>query len=47
MALLLRQRGITRVRPLEGGLEAWRKLSYPLEDQQIEPPAAGGILPVV
>ncbi|HXJ94095.1 MAG TPA: hypothetical protein VMT20_14700 [Terriglobia bacterium] len=30
MALLLRQRGVTRVRPLEGGLDAWRRLGYPL-----------------
>jgi len=31
VALLLRHRGITRVRPLAGGLEAWRELGYPVE----------------
>ena len=35
MALLLRQRGVTRVRPLEGGLEAWRTLGYPLAIAQV------------
>jgi len=29
VALLLRAKGIKRVRPLEGGLDAWRKLGYP------------------
>ena len=29
MALLLRAKGIKRVRPLEGGMDAWRKLGYP------------------
>jgi len=29
VALLLRQKGIKRVRPLEGGLDAWTKLGYP------------------
>ena len=31
VALLLRRRGITRVRPLLGGIDAWRELNYPLE----------------
>ena len=31
MALLLRAKGIKRVRPLEGGLDAWRSLGYPRE----------------
>ena len=30
MALLLRRKGVTRVRPLAGGLEAWRDRGYPL-----------------
>ena len=30
MALLLRKNGITRVRPLAGGLEAWRERKFPL-----------------
>jgi len=31
MALMLKRRGITRVRPLAGGIDAWRELAYPLE----------------
>jgi membrane protein DedA with SNARE-associated domain/rhodanese-related sulfurtransferase len=31
MALMLKRRGITRVRPLTGGIDAWRELAYPLE----------------
>ena len=31
VALLLRRKGITRVRPLLGGIDAWRELNYPLE----------------
>ena len=31
MALLLRKNGITRVRPLAGGLEAWRERKFPLQ----------------
>lgn len=31
MALLLKRKGITRVRPLAGGIDAWRELDYPLE----------------
>jgi rhodanese-related sulfurtransferase len=31
VALLLKQRGIVRVRPLLGGLAAWKGLSFPLE----------------
>ncbi len=30
MALLLRRQGVQRIRPLQGGLEAWRKHGYPL-----------------
>ena len=30
-ALLLRRKGITRVRPLLGGIEAWRERNYPTE----------------
>jgi membrane protein DedA with SNARE-associated domain len=30
MALLLHKRGITRVRPLAGGINAWRKHNYPI-----------------
>ena len=31
MALMLKRKGITRVRPLTGGIDAWRALDYPLE----------------
>jgi len=31
VALILRKRGITRVRPLAGGLNAWRKQGFPAE----------------
>ena len=30
MALLLRRRGIERVRPLAGGFHAWRDRGYPM-----------------
>jgi len=30
VALLLKRRGIVRVRPLAGGFHAWRTLGYPL-----------------
>ena len=31
MALLLGRRGITRIRPLAGGIEGWRERGLPLE----------------
>jgi rhodanese-related sulfurtransferase len=31
IALLLHRKGFTRVRPLKGGFEAWRKNNYPVE----------------
>jgi 3-mercaptopyruvate sulfurtransferase SseA len=30
VALLLRKKGIKRIRPLQGGLAAWRERGYPL-----------------
>lgn len=33
MALLLRDKGITKVRPLAGGIDAWRARGFPLEAQ--------------
>ena len=30
MALLLKKQGIQRIRPLQGGLNAWRERGYPL-----------------
>jgi rhodanese-related sulfurtransferase len=41
VALLLRNRGITRVRPLAGGLEAWRELGYPVETKLVQLEDAG------
>jgi 3-mercaptopyruvate sulfurtransferase SseA len=37
VALLLIRRGITRIRPLAGGLDAWRALGFPVS---ATPPAA-------
>jgi len=31
VALLLRKKGINRIRPLQGGLDAWRERGYPLD----------------
>jgi 3-mercaptopyruvate sulfurtransferase SseA len=31
VALLLRKNGIRHIRPLQGGLEEWRKRGYPLD----------------
>jgi len=31
VALLLKNQGVKGVRPLAGGLEAWKKAGYPLE----------------
>jgi 3-mercaptopyruvate sulfurtransferase SseA len=31
VALLLRNRGVKHIRPLQGGLDAWRDLGYPLQ----------------
>ncbi|MGH7258491.1 MAG: VTT domain-containing protein [Nitrospiraceae bacterium] len=36
-AYLLRKKGITRVRPLEGGLDAWRERKYPTERREKMP----------
>jgi rhodanese-related sulfurtransferase len=35
VALLLRKKGITRVRPLAGGLAAWRELGLPVDEPQL------------
>jgi membrane protein DedA with SNARE-associated domain/rhodanese-related sulfurtransferase len=35
MALLLRRKGILRVRPLLGGIDAWRERNYPTEPEAI------------
>jgi len=31
----LRKRGITRVRPLLGGIDAWRERQYPLQPHHV------------
>ena len=31
MALLLRKKGIRHIRPLQGGLDAWRERGYPMD----------------
>ena len=36
-AFLLKKKGITRVRPLEGGLDAWRERKYPTERREKMP----------
>jgi len=36
VALLLRQQGIARVRPLAGGFQAWREHNYPVEPSSEE-----------
>jgi rhodanese-related sulfurtransferase len=38
MALLLRRKGIMKVRPLAGGLDAWRERNFPLEAQPLAIP---------
>jgi 3-mercaptopyruvate sulfurtransferase SseA len=34
VALLLKRRGVERVRPLEGGLDAWREHGFPLDQYE-------------
>jgi 3-mercaptopyruvate sulfurtransferase SseA len=35
VALLLRKQGIKHIRPLEGGLEAWREHKYPVANVKL------------
>jgi rhodanese-related sulfurtransferase len=35
VALLLKAKGITRVRPLEGGIDAWLANKFPFETQEL------------
>ncbi|HEY7167441.1 MAG TPA: hypothetical protein VIB79_22960 [Candidatus Binatia bacterium] len=35
MALLLRAKGITRVRPLEGGIDAWLAHNFPFVTESL------------
>jgi len=39
VALLLRRRGIIKVRPLEGGLGSWRQRGFPMKSSGAEPVA--------
>jgi len=45
VALLLRKQGITRIRPLQGGLDGWRNLGYQM--QLHEPESAALVTPTV
>jgi 3-mercaptopyruvate sulfurtransferase SseA len=36
VALLLRKNGIMNIRPLQGGLDAWRERGYPLDTVSVE-----------
>ncbi|HVA00416.1 MAG TPA: hypothetical protein VMV34_02055 [Terriglobia bacterium] len=38
MALMLKRRGLTRVRPLAGGLAGWREKGFPLETRKVSKP---------
>jgi 3-mercaptopyruvate sulfurtransferase SseA len=35
VALLLRKQGIRHIRPLQGGLNAWREHGYPLDSASL------------
>ena len=47
MALLLKRKGITRVRPLAGGIDAWFTNEFPVQapDAVEEPHSAYGLRP--
>jgi 3-mercaptopyruvate sulfurtransferase SseA len=40
VALLLRQKGITRVRPLAGGFDHWRAMGFPVEKRSGSAPGS-------
>jgi len=41
VALLLKRKGIARVRPLEGGLDGWRARGFPIVSaEKLDSPAA-------
>jgi len=40
VALLLRKRGVSRIRPLAGGFEAWQERRFPVEALPIQPSRA-------
>jgi 3-mercaptopyruvate sulfurtransferase SseA len=41
VALLLKRRGIAKVRPLAGGFSAWERLSLPLQSLPVSRLAGG------
>jgi 3-mercaptopyruvate sulfurtransferase SseA len=41
VALILRGRGIKRVRPLAGGFHGWRDLGYPMTTLTLTPATSG------
>jgi hypothetical protein len=41
VALLLVTKGITRVRPLEGGIDAWLAHDFPFDTQDFVKPSIG------
>ncbi len=43
IALLLRRKGVSRVRPLLGGIDAWRQRNYPTELRAVEATKALGV----
>jgi rhodanese-related sulfurtransferase len=42
VALLLKRRGVTRIRPLAGGLDGWRERGLPLEPLSLASAAENG-----
>lgn len=45
MALILKRQGITRVRPLLGGFDAWRDRGFPVEQKLVQVPGLGEATP--
>jgi len=43
VALLLRRKGITRIRPLAGGLDGWRRRGFPLISQTPSAPHSASL----
>jgi 3-mercaptopyruvate sulfurtransferase SseA len=43
VALLLRKKGVKRIRPLQGGLEEWRRQGFPLANATEEGVAANSM----
>jgi rhodanese-related sulfurtransferase len=42
VALALKRNGITRIRPLHGGIALWMERQYPVEKLLVEDTAGGG-----